>query len=67
MDEMAHELDISQGAVIEFALDRLRRQRILESAARAYDRMREDPEAAQAFDEEIEAWDHIPDEGLENV
>lgn len=67
LNEMARSLSMSQGAVIEVALERMRRQQMLESAAMAYDKMREDPGAAKAFDEEFAAWDNIPDEGLENL
>jgi predicted nucleotidyltransferase len=61
------EIKVSGGDADELALERMRRQQMLESAARAYNRMRSNPQASRAFDEEITNWDGILDEGLEDM
>lgn len=64
---MALERGITQGAVVSVALERLRRQEVLDAANEAYAAIRKDPEASRKFDEEVAAWDVTLGDGLGDV
>jgi hypothetical protein len=67
LGELSEDMGISRGDVVGVALDRLRRQKMLDDSNEAYARMLADPEAAKAWEEEIGIWDSLPDDGLDRL
>ena len=67
LSKMSQEWGIPQGAVVNIAIEKTRRQMILDAANDSYAAMRKDPEASKKFDEEVAAWDVTLDDGLEGL
>lgn len=67
LDTLSTETGLSRASVLDFALENLRRQRILDAANESYARMRKDPEASKKFDEEVADWDVTLADGFEQL
>jgi hypothetical protein len=62
--ELARAEGKSMSAVLDEAVEVLRRQRFLEQVNAAYAALRDDPEAWEEFDAERREWDATLDDGL---
>ncbi|MCG2796438.1 MAG: hypothetical protein L6427_11370 [Actinomycetia bacterium] len=67
LGELSEDMGLSRGDVVGVALDRLRRQKMLDDSNKAYARMLADPEAAKAWEKEIGIWDSLPDDELDEL
>ena len=64
LEETSRELGIPQSKVVSVALKQLRKKMFIQQLVDDFDRLRTDPEASRKYDEELAAWESLPD-GLE--
>lgn len=64
LERTSKELGIPQSKVVAVALKEFRRKMLLKAICDDFARLRADPEASKGYDEEVEAWESLPD-GLE--
>ncbi|MEK6260325.1 MAG: toxin-antitoxin system protein [Planctomycetota bacterium] len=65
LKSLAEDLGTSMPAVLEQAIEALRRQRFLEQASQAYGELRRDKKAWAAEQAERKAWDKTLKDGLD--
>ena len=62
--DLATDSGQSMAALLEEAVERLRRERFLREVAADYAALRDDPASSKALDDEIHAWDATLADGL---
>lgn len=65
LQEIAKEEDRPMGEIVTFLIDRYERERFWQKVRDDYARLKADPEAWQAYRDEIDLWDQTAGDGLE--